>query len=311
MCESFKTSSKIRRRKWSEEERRTTLNQCGNKCARCGKKLTLTTLTMDHVIPISKGGENVQENLVALCQPCNLKKANNFCWPQGYYFNLNEGYKRDKVCDYVNDWVYNHVTLETIKQYPMIAEVLGFKLDLGLPTKKPIHIPSLTYDLFEITSETMPKLLKDLNLTPKDFYDTTYRRDTFSLIGLRSYASNEVKAIYTLQLVSIDKAYYMFISEVYSKSVDAGEAVPAVLLGSIIEVWNNYRIRHVVVRTKESKIIKHLVDRLQNNGLNPNVAGSYKYGVDAHYKNDWKWVDANNTLIYTLDCKHTIYVEED
>lgn len=45
-----------------------------NTCQYCGKKSS--NLTVDHVIPKSRGGELVWENVVAACQSCNLKKGN-------------------------------------------------------------------------------------------------------------------------------------------------------------------------------------------------------------------------------------------
>lgn len=41
-------------------------------CVRCGSK---KKLHFDHIIPIAKGGGNVEANIQILCQPCNLKKA--------------------------------------------------------------------------------------------------------------------------------------------------------------------------------------------------------------------------------------------
>jgi 5-methylcytosine-specific restriction endonuclease McrA len=40
-------------------------------CGNDGGKLTL-----DHVVPRSRGGESVWENVVASCAPCNLRKGN-------------------------------------------------------------------------------------------------------------------------------------------------------------------------------------------------------------------------------------------
>lgn len=45
----------------------------GNKCLCCGK--TNTKLTLDHVIPISLGGENTIENAQMLCGSCNSRKG--------------------------------------------------------------------------------------------------------------------------------------------------------------------------------------------------------------------------------------------
>ncbi len=45
----------------------------GHKCAYCGRGDL--PLTIDHVIPKSKGGDECWENLVAACLPCNNKKG--------------------------------------------------------------------------------------------------------------------------------------------------------------------------------------------------------------------------------------------
>ena len=47
------------------------------KCAYCNKEFTLFDReTRDHIIPISKGGNNVKENVVPACRVCNSKKNN-------------------------------------------------------------------------------------------------------------------------------------------------------------------------------------------------------------------------------------------
>lgn len=43
-------------------------------CQYCGKVFTARELTLDHVLPRSKGGASSWENMVAACQPCNRKK---------------------------------------------------------------------------------------------------------------------------------------------------------------------------------------------------------------------------------------------
>jgi len=44
-------------------------------CVYCEKRKNKLELTLDHVIPQSKGGENSWENLVTACKPCNSEKA--------------------------------------------------------------------------------------------------------------------------------------------------------------------------------------------------------------------------------------------
>jgi hypothetical protein len=46
-------------------------NRDGFQCVYCGTK---ETLTLDHVIPYSKGGSDEPENLSTCCQSCNSKK---------------------------------------------------------------------------------------------------------------------------------------------------------------------------------------------------------------------------------------------
>jgi 5-methylcytosine-specific restriction endonuclease McrA len=42
-------------------------------CQYCGAR---SNLTVDHVIPRSKGGDSSWDNIVASCAPCNLRKGN-------------------------------------------------------------------------------------------------------------------------------------------------------------------------------------------------------------------------------------------
>jgi len=44
-----------------------------NECQYCGSR---KNLTIDHVIPRSKGGMDTWENLVACCSSCNIAKGN-------------------------------------------------------------------------------------------------------------------------------------------------------------------------------------------------------------------------------------------
>tara|TARA_R100000278_G_C5429190_1_gene149475 strand:+ start:107 stop:598 length:492 start_codon:yes stop_codon:yes gene_type:complete len=46
-----------------------------NQCQYCGNYFPTDKLTMDHVIPKSRGGKNTWENLVAACMKCNQKKG--------------------------------------------------------------------------------------------------------------------------------------------------------------------------------------------------------------------------------------------
>jgi 5-methylcytosine-specific restriction enzyme A len=47
-----------------------------NHCHYCGKTVPARKLSMDHRIPISRGGMSERKNLVPSCKSCNNKKKN-------------------------------------------------------------------------------------------------------------------------------------------------------------------------------------------------------------------------------------------
>ncbi|MBN2563724.1 MAG: HNH endonuclease [Phycisphaerae bacterium] len=46
-----------------------------NRCQYCGKRHSTSELSLDHVIPRSKGGKTTWENVVCACLKCNIKKG--------------------------------------------------------------------------------------------------------------------------------------------------------------------------------------------------------------------------------------------
>jgi 5-methylcytosine-specific restriction enzyme A len=44
-------------------------------CQSCGKTHLQTKLTIDHIIPLARGGQNDMSNLHTLCFTCNVKKT--------------------------------------------------------------------------------------------------------------------------------------------------------------------------------------------------------------------------------------------
>lgn len=55
----------------TDEEWSEVLQAYGTRCLRCG---TENDITVDHIIPVSKGGQDIKENVQPLCRACNTKK---------------------------------------------------------------------------------------------------------------------------------------------------------------------------------------------------------------------------------------------
>ncbi len=54
-----------------------------NTCQYCGEIFPAAELTLDHVVPRSRGGLSTWENLVACCHPCNRRKGNQLVLEAG------------------------------------------------------------------------------------------------------------------------------------------------------------------------------------------------------------------------------------
>ena len=46
-----------------------------NRCQYCGGRFSTTELNLDHVVPLSRGGKSVWENVVCCCVRCNSRKG--------------------------------------------------------------------------------------------------------------------------------------------------------------------------------------------------------------------------------------------
>ncbi len=60
--------------------RRAVFARDGYRCQYCG---TTSRLTVDHVLPRSRGGESTWDNIVTACAPCNLEKGDRLPTEKG------------------------------------------------------------------------------------------------------------------------------------------------------------------------------------------------------------------------------------
>ena len=59
---------------WTDKQEKELKNSYDNRCAYCGKKFG--ALEMDHIIPLTRGGDHKIENIVPACRSCNAGKFN-------------------------------------------------------------------------------------------------------------------------------------------------------------------------------------------------------------------------------------------
>ena len=55
--------------------RRNIFARDGNQCQYCGRHFPTSELSLDHVMPRSRGGDTCWENIVCACVSCNVKKG--------------------------------------------------------------------------------------------------------------------------------------------------------------------------------------------------------------------------------------------
>lgn len=75
------TNAKVREHRWDHDYRPPLTNRGlfardNHLCLYCGDSFSPYSLTRDHVIPLSRGGENTWTNVVSACRNCNHRKNN-------------------------------------------------------------------------------------------------------------------------------------------------------------------------------------------------------------------------------------------
>ena len=61
----------LRRTRWWQQK------TASGTCWYCGCQVGFKNLTMDHVIPLARGGRSTRDNLVPSCKECNTRKKSS------------------------------------------------------------------------------------------------------------------------------------------------------------------------------------------------------------------------------------------
>lgn len=60
----------LRKSRWWQQK------TASGECYYCGQNVEYRELTMDHLVPLARGGRSTKDNLVPSCKSCNTKKKN-------------------------------------------------------------------------------------------------------------------------------------------------------------------------------------------------------------------------------------------
>ena len=90
----YATKSSQAKRIWKQDIK----EYWNHECAYCGSN---ENLTIDHIVPQSKGGPDISKNIVCSCESCNHSKGHN-SWEEWYksqeFFN---GMKYQRIKDWI------------------------------------------------------------------------------------------------------------------------------------------------------------------------------------------------------------------
>jgi hypothetical protein len=112
-------------------------------CRYCGEDVP--PFHIDHVYPVSKGGETSYRNLVTACAKCNLKKHNSVgIWPKpiGYFTKKYNLINKHAVIHFVGMIIGSLGLLLSVllmNQYFIIFSVLGLAVVLTVFSKKELE----------------------------------------------------------------------------------------------------------------------------------------------------------------------------
>ena len=108
------------------------LSSCNGICAHCGTSLKIgVNFTLEHVIPLNKGGKNDESNYVALCEDCNKAKSDDVVEPREYYKYLPKSRVKELQEIFENyckstDWL-GYDNLFKTDQFTLVSAIPVFK----------------------------------------------------------------------------------------------------------------------------------------------------------------------------------------
>ena len=103
----------------------------GCRCAYCS---SMENLEIDHIIPLSRGGREDEDNMQILCRQCNRKKFNSVDFRDFITIGENPEYIRIDRDIPINAWSYKEFKKIFIHMYKENDKIFGIKREYNDPT---------------------------------------------------------------------------------------------------------------------------------------------------------------------------------
>ena len=173
--ENIKRQKIVERDEFTEEEKNRIAMKSDFRCCHCGKKAYFGyQASIEHFVPLSKGGTNRDINLVMLCKDCNKKKGNFIYAPRHYLDYLDEKYLNeiDKYFEsYVQSFDFvNRDNVLACDRYKMMLDPIYLKNYMNYYHRKTFKeqdnfyqatwLKRATYDDIDRLTEYLIKYLK-------------------------------------------------------------------------------------------------------------------------------------------------------
>lgn len=230
------------------------LKACNGICSHCGKKIT-DDFTVEHMIPLSHGGDNSPENLAALCEACNIEKADRIVEPKDYYKHLPKKKLRaiqkkfDQFCN-DRDWLTTHNLFRT-DEFVIRADyksIVNFGLNI-MPT------------VFTVKKLTKQKTLEFMHSYLQKYGPGIATPDTIDAIACPYYEitqNGERLAVFGVSFTTMNEELTTSIQRLTGRDVSD---LPWIAV-TIIDLFSNPEIPQEKVSDTTSKLRYIMIDLL-------------------------------------------------
>lgn len=185
---------KLVRHFYSKEERQKILEKTGCKCGHCGRELETATMTVEHIFPVAKGGNDDEFNLVALCKTCNYNKGSWVYKVDEYYKYILDEYmeqyimynskavstfKRDRLVNF--DAVTYQIVPDKYKELILKMIKRGAKKKKIEETVDKLKMKVIMDRAFEGDAEEILELITKVNDKSDNIFDTSFYKNVYQL----------------------------------------------------------------------------------------------------------------------------------